>query len=105
MIAQNTWRVEWYCRNEANQWIITLLTDPEELLLIAELNLQMTVAQVYEKSGVAHFALNHPQILGCRMNKRWLLLAVSKPDTDEERGRNFKLYWQLPSLRHDIIMS
>lgn len=53
MIAQNTWRVEWYRRNEVNQWVITLLTDPEELLLITELNLQMTVGQVYEKSGVA----------------------------------------------------
>lgn len=53
MIAQNTWRVEWYRRNEANQWVITILTDPEELLLIAELNLRMTVTRVYEKSGVA----------------------------------------------------
>ncbi|RZK42751.1 MAG: Uma2 family endonuclease [Hymenobacter sp.] len=53
LIAQNTWRVEWYCRNEANQWVITVLTEPEELLAIAELNLQLTVAEVYEKSGVA----------------------------------------------------
>jgi len=53
MIAQSTWRVEWYCRNEANQWVITVLTEPEEVLAIAELNLQLTVAEVYEKSGVA----------------------------------------------------
>ena len=53
MIAQNTWRVEWYWRNEANQWVITVLTEPEETLIIAELNLQLTVAEVYEKSGVA----------------------------------------------------
>lgn len=53
MIAQNTWRVEWYRRNEANQWVIIVLTDPEEVLIISELNLQLTVASVYEKSGVA----------------------------------------------------
>lgn len=53
LVAQTTWRVEWYRRNEANEWVIVVLTEPEEVLAIAELNLQLTVAEVYEETGVA----------------------------------------------------
>ena len=53
LVAQTTWRVEWYRRNEANEWVITVLTEPEETLTIAELNLSLTVAEVYQKTGVA----------------------------------------------------
>ncbi|MEJ7658621.1 MAG: hypothetical protein WKG07_02785 [Hymenobacter sp.] len=33
--------------------MITVLTEPEETLTIAELNLSLTVAEVYQKTGVA----------------------------------------------------
>lgn len=53
LVAQTTRRVEWYCRNEASRWVITVLTEPEATLVINELNLHLTVAEVYGKSGVA----------------------------------------------------
>ena len=60
LVAQTTWRVEWYRRNEANEWVITVLTEPEEVLAIAELNLQLTVAEVYAETDVAPLRAEPP---------------------------------------------
>ncbi|TDN35913.1 Uma2 family endonuclease [Hymenobacter sp. UV11] len=62
LVAQPTWRVEWYRRNEANEWVIVVLTEPNEVLAIQELNLSLTVAQVYEETGVAQLCVK-PQEL------------------------------------------
>jgi hypothetical protein len=37
--------VEYFCRSEADQWIITVLTEPEEVLVIPEFNLTL-VAEI-----------------------------------------------------------
>ncbi|WP_223648629.1 Uma2 family endonuclease [Hymenobacter psoromatis] len=60
LVAQTTWRVEWYRRNEASEWVITVLTEPQEVLAITELNLQLTVAEVYEETGVAQLRAHGP---------------------------------------------
>lgn len=58
LVAQINWRVEWYRRNEANEWVILVLTEPEEGLAIVELNLALTVANIYEETGVAPMRLS-----------------------------------------------
>ena len=59
-MAQTTWRVEWYRRNEASEWGIVVLTEPQEVLAIAELNLHLTIAEVYEEAGVAQLQAHIP---------------------------------------------
>jgi hypothetical protein len=44
--------VEYFRCNESDQWIITVLTKPEELLVIPELNLALTLAEIYDETDV-----------------------------------------------------
>ncbi|RZK42752.1 MAG: hypothetical protein EOO61_05240 [Hymenobacter sp.] len=52
IVSQATMLVAYFRRDEANQWIITVLTDPEEMLVISELNLALTLANIYDETGV-----------------------------------------------------
>lgn len=70
LVSQATWRVEWYRRTEANEWVHTVLTEPEEELRILELNLQLTLAAVYEDAGVAPLHVE--------------LLPVAPPQAEED---------------------
>jgi len=52
IVSQATILVEYFRRNEANQWIITVLTEPEEALVIPELNLMLTLTEIYDETDV-----------------------------------------------------
>jgi Uma2 family endonuclease len=51
IVSQATMLVEYFRRNEANQWIITVLTEPEEALVIPELNMTLTLVEIYDETG------------------------------------------------------
>ena len=53
LISQAAWTVEWFRRDEAGQWIYTLLTDPAAVLEIHDLNLRLPLAELYEDTDVA----------------------------------------------------
>ena len=44
--------VAYFCRNEVDQWIITVLTEPEEMLVIPDLNLTLTLAEIYDETDI-----------------------------------------------------
>jgi hypothetical protein len=44
--------VKYFRRNETNQWIIMMLTEPEEVMAIQELNLTLTLAEIYNETDM-----------------------------------------------------
>ena len=44
--------VEYFRRNEAGQWIIIALTEPDEMLVIPELNLTLMLAEIYDETDL-----------------------------------------------------
>lgn len=52
IVSQATMLVEYFRRNEAKQWIITMLTEPEEMLVILELKLTLTLAEIYDETDL-----------------------------------------------------
>jgi Uma2 family endonuclease len=59
IVSQATMLVEYFRRNEADQWIITVLTEPEEALVISELNLTLTLAEIYDETDVVPMRIAH----------------------------------------------
>ncbi len=57
LVSQTAWVVEWFRRNEAGQWIYTLLTDPGSVLAIPDLRLELPLADLYDDTGVAPLRL------------------------------------------------
>ena len=57
LLSQTAWVLEWFRRDEAGQWIHTMLSAPAEVLEIAELNLRLSLADVDEDTDVAPLAL------------------------------------------------
>jgi Uma2 family endonuclease len=53
LVSQKTWLVEWFRRNQYNGWDYTVLAEAEDAVVIPELNLTMTLVQIYEEAGVA----------------------------------------------------
>ena len=53
LVSQKTWLVEWYQLHEGGVWGHTALTEVADILAVPELNLTLTLAQVYEDAGVA----------------------------------------------------
>lgn len=51
-MSQATRSVAYFRRNEADQWIITVLTEPEEVLIISELSLTLTLADIYDEIDI-----------------------------------------------------
>ena len=53
LVSQAAWVVEWFRRDEAGQWIYTLLTDPGSVLAIPDLGLVLPLADPYDDTDVA----------------------------------------------------
>ena len=53
LVSQKTWLVEWYQLTEHGVWGHTVLTEAEDAAFIAELNLTLTLTQIYEEVGIA----------------------------------------------------
>ena len=53
LVSQKTWLVEWYQLSEHGIWGHTALAEAEDAVVIPELNLTMTLAQIYEEAGVS----------------------------------------------------
>ncbi|MGI4835358.1 MAG: Uma2 family endonuclease [Janthinobacterium lividum] len=53
LLSQSSWTVEWFRRDEAGQWIYTLLNDPAAFLIIPDLGLHLPLAELYEDTDVA----------------------------------------------------
>lgn len=53
LVSQHYWLVEWYRREDGDRWLHTALTEATDTVAIPELNLALTLAQVYEEAGVA----------------------------------------------------
>ena len=53
LVAQSSWTVEWFRRDEAGQWIFTLCSGPEAVLEIPDLGLRLPLAQLYEDTDIA----------------------------------------------------
>lgn len=53
LISQAAWIVEWFRRDEAGQWIYTLLTGPDSTLEIPDLGLVLPLRELYEDTDVA----------------------------------------------------
>ena len=57
LVSQTAWVLEWFRRNEANEWIYTVFSDPNDVLEIPELNLRLPLADVYDDTDVAPLQL------------------------------------------------
>lgn len=53
LVSQKTWLVEWYQLSEHGVWGHTALAEAADALSIPELNLTLTLAEIYEGTGVA----------------------------------------------------
>jgi len=53
LVSQLAWTVEWFRRNEAGQWIYTLLIGLDATLEIADMNLSLPLRELYEDTDVA----------------------------------------------------
>jgi Uma2 family endonuclease len=52
IVSQTARAVQYFRRNEDNQWIITVLTELEDVLVIPELNLMLALAEIYEETDM-----------------------------------------------------
>ncbi len=57
LVSQTAWVLEWFRRDEAGQWIYTVLSDPADVLEIPDLNLRLPLADVYDDTDVAPLAV------------------------------------------------
>jgi Uma2 family endonuclease len=53
LISQVAWTVEWFRRDEAGQWIYTLLNGPDATLEIPDMGLVLPLHELYEDTSVA----------------------------------------------------
>ena len=53
LISQSAWVVEWFRRDEAGQWIYTLLTGSDGTLEIPDMGLVLPLRELYEDTDVA----------------------------------------------------
>jgi len=53
LVYQERWLVEWYHKNEAGEWVHHLLDGPDDVLEIAELNLRLSLADLYAATTIA----------------------------------------------------
>jgi Uma2 family endonuclease len=53
LVSQTSWLVEWYRREANNIWSFTPLVEAEDALVIPDLNINLTVAEIYEGTDVA----------------------------------------------------
>ncbi|MDO7875609.1 Uma2 family endonuclease [Hymenobacter sp. ASUV-10] len=60
LIHQNRWLVEWFHREEPDKWVYHSLDSPTDVLEIAELNLQLPLADLYAATNIAPLRLTPP---------------------------------------------
>jgi Uma2 family endonuclease len=53
LVSQTAWVLEWFRRDELEQWIYTVFSDPTDVLEIPDLNLRLPLADVYDDTDVA----------------------------------------------------
>jgi Uma2 family endonuclease len=53
LVSQASWLVEWYRREANHIWSFTPLVEETDALVIPELNINLTVAEIYEGTGIA----------------------------------------------------
>ncbi|MDO7877034.1 Uma2 family endonuclease [Hymenobacter sp. ASUV-10] len=53
LVSQTSWLVEWYRREVGDIWSFTPLVEAEDTLLIPDLNINLTVAEIYEDTNIA----------------------------------------------------
>jgi len=53
LVSQTSWLVEWYRRETGNIWSFTPLVEADDALVIPELNINLTVAEIYEDTNIA----------------------------------------------------
>ncbi|MGI4762367.1 MAG: Uma2 family endonuclease [Janthinobacterium lividum] len=53
LVSQTAWVVEWFRRDEAGQWVYTLLTTAESVLKIPDLGLVLALRDLYDDTDVA----------------------------------------------------
>jgi Uma2 family endonuclease len=53
LVSQTSWLVEWYRREANNIWSFTPLVEADDALVIPDLNINLTVAEIYEGTDVA----------------------------------------------------
>ena len=51
-MAQAQWCVEHYRRNAAGEWVYTALTEPTDVLEIADLGLKIPLTELYDDTDV-----------------------------------------------------
>ena len=57
LVSQTAWVLEWFRRDDLGQWIYTVLSDPADVLEIADLHLRLPLADVYEDTDIAPLAV------------------------------------------------
>jgi len=57
LVSQTACVLEWFRRNEADEWIYTVLSDPADVLEIPEIGLRLPLADVYDDTDVAPLLL------------------------------------------------
>lgn len=60
LVSQTAWVLEWFRRDDAGQWIHTVLSDPADVLEIEDLGLRLPLADVYDDTDVAPLQLEAP---------------------------------------------
>ena len=53
LVSQTSWLVEWYRRETPGLWSFTALVEADDALLIPDLNINLTVAEIYDGTDVA----------------------------------------------------
>jgi Uma2 family endonuclease len=53
LVSQTSWLVEWYRREANNIWSFTAFVEAEDALVIPDLNINLTVAEIYDGTDVA----------------------------------------------------
>ena len=57
LVSQTAWVLEWFRRDEAGQWVYTVLSDLADVLEIPDLSLLLPLADMYDDTDVAPLAL------------------------------------------------
>ncbi|MBD2769569.1 Uma2 family endonuclease [Hymenobacter sp. BT664] len=66
LVSQTSWLVEWFRREANNIWSFTPLVEADEALVIPALNINLTVAEIYEGTGIAPLRIVEEPIPGYR---------------------------------------
>lgn len=58
LVSQKLWLVEWFCKNKYGGWDYTVLAEADDSLTIPELNIVLTLAEVYAETGIIPMRAN-----------------------------------------------